>query len=65
MTFLPIRAVNSQAQTSIALDLVASAANPFLARAAQERGDEFVPWDADDVAGVCINLIDQVIVSEY
>src|ERR1700694_4291279 len=60
MTYLPIRAKNGNAQTSVALDIVASAANIFLARAAQRRGEEFIPWDADDVAGVCINLIDQV-----
>jgi hypothetical protein len=39
---------------------VAKVANVFLSRAAAVRGEEFLEWDADDVVGVTINLIDQV-----
>jgi hypothetical protein len=60
MTYLPIRAEDAKAMTSISLGTVATAANTFLSRAAQRRGEEFIPWDADDVVGMCINLIDQV-----
>ena len=60
MTFLPLRAVNPNTHTSIPLDIVAAAANPFLSRAASIRNEEYLPWDVDDVVGVCINLIDQV-----
>jgi hypothetical protein len=64
MTYLPIRAEDAKAMTSISLNTVAMAANIFLSRAAQRRGENFIPWDADDVVGVCINLIDQVILGK-
>jgi hypothetical protein len=57
---LPLRLQNPNAHASISLELVASLANTFLSRSAMARGEEFIPWDADDIVGVCINLIDQV-----
>jgi hypothetical protein len=59
-TYLPLRLQNPKAHASISLELVASLANTFLSRSAIVRGEEFIPWDADDIVGVCINLIDQV-----
>jgi hypothetical protein len=61
MTWLRQRRENPNAHTSIALDVIAAAANPFLKRAAEIRGEEFIPYDVDDVVGICINLIDQVL----
>lgn len=58
-TYLPLRAVNPVAHTSISLDTLAAAANPFLGRAAGHAGREVWEWDAFDIFGVCINLIDQ------
>jgi nuclear mRNA export protein PCID2/THP1 len=59
-TYLPLRAVNPAAHTSISLDTLAGAANPFLGAAARWAGrDEFLEWDTFDIFGVCINLIDQ------
>lgn len=60
LTYLPLRAQNPKAHTSISLSIVATVANTFLSRAAYARGEPFFEWDADDVVGVCINLIDQV-----
>ena len=51
-TYLPLRAKNPQTHTSVSLEIVAAVANKFLPQP---------DWDADDVVGVCINLIDQVI----
>jgi hypothetical protein len=58
--YLPLRAQNPKTHTSISLDTVATAANTFLSRASEARGEQFLEWDADDVVGICINLIDQV-----
>lgn len=57
---MPLRDKNPGAHTSISLDTVARVANAFLERAARIKNQEFLPWDGDDVVGVCINLIDQV-----
>jgi len=38
---------------------VAQTATPFLRRAAAITGEEFIEWDADDLVGITINLIDQ------
>ena len=59
-TYLPLRMKNPNTHTSISLDTVARVANTFLEKAARVKKDEFIPWDGDDVVGVCINLIDQV-----
>jgi len=55
-----LRERNPAAHTSISLDLIAAAANPFLGRAARVAGQEVLEWDTFDVFGVCVNLIDQV-----
>ena len=60
LTYLPLRAKNPNAHTSISLSTVANVANVFLFRSARARGKDFLEWDADDVVGVVINLIDQV-----
>jgi hypothetical protein len=38
---------------------VAQTATPFLRRAAAITGEDFIEWDADDLVGITINLIDQ------
>jgi hypothetical protein len=58
--YIPLRDRNPKTHTSISLNTIATIANVFLSRAAHSRGEEFLEWDADDVVGVCINLIDQV-----
>jgi len=58
--YLPLRAQNPQAHASIPLDLVAKVVNPILTRTASLRNEDFMPYDADDIVGICINLIDQV-----
>jgi len=59
--YLPLRAQNPQAHASIPLELIAQTVNPILSRATAIRGEYFIPYDADDIVGMCINLIDQVI----
>ena len=60
-TYLPLRQRNPNTHTSISLDLVARVANVFLQRASIVKKEDYFPWDGDDVVGVCINLIDQVL----
>jgi len=60
ITDLPVRAQNPNAQASVSLRLVANIANIFLSRASQSKNEDFLPWDADDIVNICINLIDQV-----
>lgn len=62
LTFLPLRAQNPNAQASVSLHFVAAVANTFLSKASQLKNtnEEFLPWNADDVVSVCVNLIDQV-----
>src|SRR5271163_4491719 len=57
--YLPLRASNPNAHTSIPLNFVAQTATPFLRRAAAVTGEDFIEWDADDLVGITINLIDQ------
>ena len=62
-TYLPLRARNPAAHTSISLDTIAAVANTFLARAVTYnpvRNEGFQQWDPYDIFGVCVNLIDQV-----
>jgi len=62
-TYLPLRARNPAAHTSISLDTIAAVANTFLARAFTYnpvRNEAFQQWDPYDIFGVCVNLIDQV-----
>ena len=59
--YLPLRARNPSAHASISLGIIAQVANSLLSRSAHVRGEDFLPYDADDLVGICINLIDQVI----
>ena len=58
--YLPLRAKNPETRPTLPLDTVAKVANVFIGRAAGARGETFLEWDADDVVGICVSLIDQV-----
>lgn len=59
-SYLPARAQNPNAHASISLHTIANISNIFLSRAAEFKNEDFLPWNADDLVAVCVNLIDQV-----